>query len=167
MKKNKTLSIQKNICREEVLKGNLPCENISPGMFEMDVLSILKSGNIVEIKVKSSRSDFKADAKKIDKWNFFSNRVETQIPNYFYYACPSGMIKKNEIQDYAGLIYVEKEACTVIKRAKILHRYKHDILKILIKMCRMKSERKYLGSCLMTYKNKLAEKRNKATNIKF
>ena len=65
MKKNKTLSIQKNICREEVLKGNLPCENISPGMFEMDVLSILKSGNIVEIEVKSSRSDFKADAKKV------------------------------------------------------------------------------------------------------
>jgi len=154
-----TKEIQKSICKEEVLKGNLPCENISMGMAEMDVLSILKSGYIVEIETKISRSDFKADAKKT-KWKFFDLRVEGQIPNYFYYACPKDMISKDEIQKYAGLIYVDNGIVTVVKRAKILHRFKHDILKILTKMCRMKSERKYLGSCLMTYKNNLVKERN-------
>lgn len=156
-----TNSIQKAICKEEVLKGNLPCENISVGFAEMDILSILKSGYIVEYEVKVSRSDFKADAKK-SKWKYFDLRIETQIPNYFYYVCPEGMIDVSEIQDYAGLIYFKSGEIAIIKKAKILHRYKHDVLKILTKMCRMKSERKYLGSCLMTYKNNQIRKRNQS-----
>lgn len=82
-----TSKVQKNLCKEEVLKGNLPCENVSNVFYnaEADVVSILKSGYVVEFEVKISRSDFKADAKK-GKWKFYDLRVETGIPNYFYYA---------------------------------------------------------------------------------
>lgn len=153
----KTKKIQESICKEELLKGNLPCENLSYVFYqsEVDVLSILKSGYVVEYEVKISRSDFKADAKKA-KWKYFDNRIETGIPNYFIYACPEGLIKEDEIQDYAGLVYVYEHRVEVIKKPKILHRHKHDLVKLLSKFVRVKSERKYLGCCLMTYKNKKA-----------
>lgn len=153
--------IQKIICKEEVLKGNIPCENISANFTgEADVLSMLKSGYIVEFEVKISRSDFRADAKKT-KWKFYDLRMERHIPNYFYYVCPKDLIDKSEIQDYAGLIYIDQDNIQIIKRAKILHRHKRDRAKILTKMCKMKSERQYLGSCLLTYKNKMIKQRNR------
>tara|TARA_B100002049_G_scaffold145952_1_gene108415 strand:+ start:6646 stop:7128 length:483 start_codon:yes stop_codon:yes gene_type:complete len=157
----KTKAIQSAICKAEVLKGNLPCENLSNFFFcsESDVASILKSGYVVEYEVKISRSDFKADAKK-SKWRYYDMRIEKGIPNYFWYVCPEGMIDVSEIQDFAGLAYYKDGEITIIKKAKILHRYKHDILKLLTKFCRVKSERKYLGSCLLTYKNNEIKKRN-------
>lgn len=159
-----TKTIQKAICKEEVLKGNLPCENISIGLFnsEIDILSILKSGYVVEYEVKISRSDFKADLKK-SKWKWWEMKFEDKMPNYFYYVCPSGLISKDEIQDFAGLIYFNCGEIDVIKKAKILHRYKHDILTILTKFCRVKSEREYLGNCLMTYRNNERKEINKRT----
>ena len=156
-----TQEIQEAICKDEVLKRNLPCENINLDLFssEIDVLSILKSGYIVEYEVKISRSDFKADAKK-SKWKWFRMKKEDRTPNYFFYVCPHGLIQVEEIQDFAGLIYAHDNHLEVVKKAKIIHRYKHDILKIITKFCRMKSERKYLGSCLMTYRNKQIMERN-------
>jgi hypothetical protein len=143
----RTSKIQKVICKEEILKGNLPCENVNNLLYssEADVLSVLKSGYISEFEVKISRSDFLADAKK-EKWKFFENKIEEGIPNYFYYACPDNLISKEEIQDFAGLIYVDSNGLEIIKKPKILHRYKHDLTKILTKFCRVKSERQYLGS---------------------
>lgn len=156
-----TSRIQEILCKEEVLKGNLPCENISAGFLgEADVLSILKSGYISEFEVKISRSDFKADAKK-DKWKHYELRIEKNIPNYFQYVCPKGLIHPSEVQDFAGLIYVSEDSYEVIKRPKIIHRHKHELNRILKKMCRMKSERKYLGCCLLTYRNNEAKERNK------
>lgn len=162
----KTSHIQKTICKEEVLKGNIPCENISVNFTaEADVLSVLKSGYIVEYEVKISRSDFKADSKK-SKWKFFDLRMEGHIPNYFYYACPEDLISPSEIQDYAGLVYVDEKGLRVIKKAKILHRHKKDLVRIFKTMCRIKSERKYLGCALLTYKNnEILERNKKLTNF--
>ena len=58
--------IQKKICEMEVLRFNLPCENVKYlfSDWEMDVLSMNKNGYLTEYEVKVSRSDFKADAKK-------------------------------------------------------------------------------------------------------
>ena len=160
----KTDQIQKMLCKQEILKGNIPCENISAQFLgEADVLSILKSGYITEFEVKISRSDFKADAKK-HKWKHYELRIKNSIPNYFYYVCPENLIDKSEIQSYAGLIYVSMEGLKIIKKAKILHRHKHDLLRIFRKFCRVKSERKYLGCCLLTYNNNQIKERNKKIN---
>lgn len=155
-----TKDIQKLICKEEVLKGNLPCENISAPLIvgEQDVLSILKSGYVSEFEVKVSRSDFKADFKKY-KWKFYNPIIEHRISNYFSYVCPNELIKVSEIQDFAGLIYAHENHLEVIKRPKIIHRYKHDLTKLLTKFTRVKSERKYLGCCLLTYQNKQVQER--------
>ena len=48
-----TKDIQSLICKEEVLKGNIPCENINFILAgEQDVLSVLKSNYLVEFEVK-------------------------------------------------------------------------------------------------------------------
>ena len=157
-----TKDIQELVCKEEVIKGNLPCENIQVAFIqgEQDVLSILKSGYVAEYEVKVSRSDFKADAKK-SKWKSYALKIERHMPNYFSYVCPPGMIKEYEVQSFAGLIYAHDNHLEVIKKAKILHRFKHDITGMLKKFARVKSERKYLGSCLMTYQNNQIKERRK------
>lgn len=50
-------------------------------------------------------------------------------PNYFYYAVPEGMIDKEEIPEYAGLIYVGEECgFSIIKKAPCLHKEKYSDL---------------------------------------
>lgn len=161
-----TDSIQKEICKQEVLKGNIPCENISHFIGEHDVLSILKSGLIAEYEVKISRSDFLVDAKK-DKWRHHELGIVENVPNYFYYACPEGLISVHEIPEYSGLVYASKEGIEVIKRPKKIHSYRHKQERLLKKMCRIKSERKYLGCALLTYNNKKIKERNAATIKKY
>lgn len=149
-----TDAIQKKVCEMEVLRFNLPCENVKYlfSDWEIDVLSMNKNDYLTEYEVKVSRSDFLADSKK-RKWQFYEKRIENLISNYFYYVCPDGLISENEIPDFAGLIYATNEGLKVIKKAKILHRKKHNVKKILTKFYRVISERIYLGSCRMTYDN--------------
>ena len=149
-----TDAIQKMVCEMEVLRFNLPCENVKYlfSDWEIDVLSINRNDYLTEYEVKVSRSDFKADAKK-KKWQWYENRIKTMISNYFYYTCPEGLILENEVPDFAGLIYATKEGLKVIKKAPLLHKGKHDRVKTLSKFCRVMSERSYLGSCRLTYEN--------------
>jgi len=57
------------------------------------------------------------------------------IPNKFFYAVPTGLISKEEVPDYAGLIYVDELGnCTKIKDGKFLHKDKLDPKKLFTKM---------------------------------
>ena len=150
----KTKEIQELICRKEVLALNPVCENLSYFLgHEMDVCSINKSGFITEYEVKISKSDFIADSKK-RKWKYFNSKMELYIPNYFYYVCPTGLIIESQIPEYAGLIYVEDNSLSTIKKASLIHKHKHNRDKALTKFCKVLSQRQYLGSCLLTYKVK-------------
>lgn len=157
---------------------------------ESDFLSFLPSGFCYEIEIKISRSDFKADFKKIkhqihsenekgnkyfmDKnglrtiydpsWEFCKNFPELviaeeyqdyrqkrynefsirlkfnpysmidfrlvsneRLPNKFFYAVPAGLIKKEEVPEYAGLLYINEDlSVTKIKDGKFIHK---DVLK--------------------------------------
>lgn len=148
-----TKEIQVAICKMEVLKGSLACENIGFFNGEADCLSLNKNGFAHEFEVKVSRSDFKADLKK-SKWVYFENRVERAIPNYFSYACPTGLIQISEIPAYAGLIYLEGGEIEIQKSPKLLHKCTDRKDKLIVKISRMLSERVYLGSCRLTYNNK-------------
>lgn len=150
-----TSEIQKIICRHEVLKFNLCCENVKYlfSDWECDVLSLNKVGYLTEFEVKISKSDFKADSKK-RKVKFYEMRIQKHIPNYFYYVCPDGLIKNEQLPNYAGLFYVIDNELKVIKKAPLLSKFKHDKEKVLIKFCRILSERNYLGSCRLTFENK-------------
>jgi len=158
-----TSNIQKLICKMEVLRYNIPCENVSH-LFcdsEIDVVSMNKNGYTTEYEVKISYSDFKADAKKVKKWNFYNNKIANRICNYFYYVCPQNLININEIPKFAGLIYIENDNIVFIKKAKLIHKLKHDKNQYLTKISRILTERKYLGSCRFTYENKIYENINR------
>ena len=149
-----TKEIQKAICKMQVLKFHpIVCENISPGMSEHDVLSVNKSEYSYEFEVKISRQDFLKDKKKVLKHTMLENKVEDRCPNYFYYACPPGLISVDEIPEYAGLIYVSEEEIETIKRAPLLHRKKCDLKRVMLLALRLHQERKYLGCAFLTYKN--------------
>ena len=149
-----TQDIQNFVCQSEVLKFNIPCENVKYlfSDWEIDVCSLNKNGYLTEFEVKISRSDFKADSKK-KKWHWYNMRIDEMTSNYFYYVCQDELISENEIPNFAGLIYMSKNRLKVVKKAPLLHKFKHDKDKIMLKFLRVMSERKYLGSCRLTYEN--------------
>jgi hypothetical protein len=55
--------------------------------------------------------------------------IETiKVPNQFYFACPTDLVKKEEVPDYAGLIYVDEHGCaSLIKKAPYMHKRPVDL----------------------------------------
>lgn len=127
------------------------CANIYLFCWESDFFSLRKSGYSCEYEIKISRSDFKADFKKTDKhfalqnghvlyehktWHRKEDGKYEQIaenqpvkksrPNYFWYVTPPGLIKPEEVPEYAGLMYAKnKWYCTEVKKPKLLHKEKY------------------------------------------
>ena len=126
----------------------LICPNVYLFDWESDFLSVTKTGFMHEYEIKISRSDFKNDAKKIDKheklttgqidvyktrrnWNpdFKEVKMMPRLrPNCFWYVCPENMIALDELPDHAGLMYVTQpnqygnSYVTEVKRATKLHK---------------------------------------------
>jgi hypothetical protein len=151
----KTKDIQILVGKMQVLKFHSPvCENVKYLIndFELDVISYSKSGMLYEFEVKISRGDFKADLKK-RKHKFYSQLPE-RGPNYFSYVCPKDLIKQSEVGTGVGLYYIDNDEVIEIQAPKRLHKIIHDKVKILEKICRVNSERQFLGSCRLTFENK-------------
>jgi hypothetical protein len=150
-----TKQIQLAVGKMQVLKFHSPvCENVKYLIndFELDVMSVSKSGMLYEFEVKVSRSDFLADKKK-RKHEFYKTYPNHQ-PNYFSYACPKDLITLNEIGSNCGLYYFDNGEITEVRPPKRIHKSIHDRNKVLEKICRITSERKFLNGCRMTYNNK-------------
>ena len=74
--------------------------------WESDML-VVRRGEVGEYEIKLSHQDFLADQKK-NRCHILSN-YETYrriVPNYFYYVCLEGLISREEIPRYAGLIWM-------------------------------------------------------------
>ena len=150
-----TKEIQKLVGKMQVLKFHSPvCENVKYLIsdFELDVISVSKSGMLYEFEVKISRGDFKADKKKT-KHIFYLHEPE-RGPNYFSYVCPKDLIKLDEIGAGVGLYYVDGENIIQMQAPKCLHKVLHNKIKILEKVCRVTSERQFLGGCRLSFENK-------------
>lgn len=87
---------------------------------ESDFISVNNSGNIYEVEVKISRADFKNDFTKKDRHQLLSGKAALRefrgveqsfmtydIPNYFYYAMPEGVVKIDEIPLYCGVLFAK------------------------------------------------------------
>lgn len=106
--------------------------------WESDYIAITRSGIFHEIEIKISRADFKNDFKNKENKHmilespklFMTAPKPASLPNYFYYAVPEGLIKEEEIPDYAGLIYVQPWGIHIVKDAKKLHDEKLDLNKL-------------------------------------
>jgi len=77
-----------------------------------DALMVEKSytgPSITGYEIKVSRSDFLAD----NKWHLY-----LKYCNKFYFVCPTGMIKKEELPEDVGLYYYDPESCKINPRPK-------------------------------------------------
>lgn len=120
--------------------------------WESDFFMVNTGGYTYEVEIKVTKSDFKADAQKVDKHNILKNGtypsktgyyradvpssskdgidwVTTQKPwdrrpNKFFYAVPEGMIDPADVPDYAGLMYARETDIITVKEAPFIHREK-------------------------------------------
>lgn len=76
------------------------------GRYESDFISVTSAGLIHEVEVKLSRGDFFADFRKGLKHTHIQHG---DYANYFWFATPKGLIKPEEIPDYAGHLELERE----------------------------------------------------------
>lgn len=53
-------------------------------------------------------------------------------PNKFYYACPKDLIKKEEVPNYAGLIYVDNGVAEIVKKAPTIRKDKINLDNVLL-----------------------------------
>ena len=86
---------------------------------ESDVLSITKTDFAYTHEIKISKSDFKAEFNGVNRckwlWHDTLKKVfeskkyyaasAVQVPNYYLFVCPDGLILPEEIPEYAGLVY--------------------------------------------------------------
>lgn len=137
-------------------------QNVFIWDWESDYFCITASGYTIEVEVKISKSDFKADAKKAQKHFILKNAMKEMVtmpgqtfgnisqvyfikprtPNKFYYCCPEGMIKPDEVPEYAGLLYYRQvpddknehtyNSIVQVHPAKFLHKNKPDLSKLLL-----------------------------------
>jgi hypothetical protein len=158
-----TKEIQQTICKAEIKKGNHVAENFNYFFRgELDVISVAKSGYVSELEVKVSRADFRADAKK-SKWLYYNYAIENpfaknDVPNYFTYVCPvingKALISETELAPYMGLIYVIDGELIIIRKPKLIHKYKPDIIKLLTKMLTVNNWHHYYGAQKLTILNR-------------
>lgn len=167
------------------------------GLRECDVISISGANYIYEFEIKVSRPDFKADLKNkagkhFDLENGYGikrydacraiKRPDGTInfkkipdalcmysgPNYFHYVCPEGLIKLEEVPEYAGLIYVVYEndfpkGLKEVKPARLLHKERANF-QLIKEIARNLTNKLLLGCSFTEYKfiSKWAEKLNTA-----
>jgi len=77
---------------------------------------------------------------KIDLYATVSSKLEfieqksSQLPNKFFYAVPTGLISKEEVPEYAGLLYIDENLnVKKIKDGKFLHKDKLEPTKLFNK----------------------------------
>lgn len=115
-----------------------------PSWFECDVAEITKAGFFVEYEIKTTITDFHADAKKrlpAVRWTFAEGWLEKPIeqptkherlasrdeqgPARFFFVSQSGVIPESVIPEWSGLIWIAGNRWPTIKvSAPQLHRAK-------------------------------------------
>lgn len=118
-----------------------------------------KSGYTYEFEIKISRSDFKADFKKVEKHTLLGMKENFKVipghywegrryspahtdvrildrrkltPNRFYYVTPKGLLTVSDIPEYAGLLEIEGKKVRITKTAPLLHKEKQDLTQTLL-----------------------------------
>ena len=142
------------------------------GFDEADVLGINRNGFIYEYEIKRSRADYLADFKNktfkhtklrerdaIRIYDEYKNGHRTGnknefvvIPNNFYFVCEEGLIKKEEVPEYAGLIYCYESYMMEIKPSKRLHNNKANII-LYARIATVLSQRQLFGNAYYKYKH--------------
>lgn len=82
--------------------------------WECDYWCLTANGESREFEIKTSRADFLKDAKK-------NKHKNDSGANFFYYICPTDIIKEIDIPQKYGLIYWNTAGLQLIKKPKRLN----------------------------------------------
>jgi hypothetical protein len=134
------------IMRERKNRAILVPRYTPRGWWECDVAELTEAGYFREYEIKTTRSDFRADKKKMQSFYTRENgsvlkfkhtalaAQDPKGPSQFFFVTPEGLITVEELPPWAGLIYVSKEGLgwpqeRIIKHAPKLHREKRETMK--------------------------------------
>lgn len=85
------------------------------GSFRFDVIDVNRRDRKVKIfEVKTNRSDFLGD----EKWERYLDYCD-----YFAFVCPKGVIKKSDLPEKIGLVYIEKSKSRRSWETDLKHEY--------------------------------------------
>lgn len=112
--------------------------------WESDFFCMSQSCFYYEGEIKMSRQDYFNDFKKYKHKLLYDTHkaqeiTEKKIPHRFFFVVPEGLIKPNEVPDYAGLIYavdrgtVESMYLRFVKPSPFIHKNKFNLDKVLLK----------------------------------
>src|SRR5699024_7195503 len=106
--------------------------------FELDILSVTKSGYATGVEIKVSKSDLKRDLKK-RHWELYNNSRLENVEmyrklyfgklKYFYYAVPPELIEdaENQIPDWCGILTTGKwRKIKEHRKPEFLYNYKYS-----------------------------------------
>lgn len=121
--------IQVALWENLVSSHELLIPNYTPnGWYECDLYGITKAGFAVEFEIKCTRADFKKDTTK-EYHDRRANTIENKHarlglgdargPSRFFFVTPPGLIRQDEIPEWAGLLEVPTD-----RRCPRLHRRK-------------------------------------------
>lgn len=72
-----------------------------------------------------------------------------------------GLILDTELKPYMGLIYYFEDGQLItIKKPKLIHKHRHDLARLLTKMCRVNNWKHYIGAQKLTILNRQIKARN-------
>lgn len=130
------------------------------GLVKFDALAIKKSWSkpcFVGYEIKTSRGDFKSD----DKWPYY-----LQYVHKFYWVCPEGLIKKEEIdKTKVGLMYVKDGSIrTVVSAPMRMVDINPDLLMYII-FSKLKSDRYPFHNSRVDYFNDWLQHYEERANI--
>ena len=124
---------------------NTTLPNFTPaGWFECDVFVLSDCDYFSEFEIKTSRSDFKADANKAPTFDLIQEgqwvtqkgeskhsrlqRADPTGPRRFYFVTPENLVQPPEVPHWAGLIYARpsnyRAYLQIIRPAPFLHKAK-------------------------------------------
>lgn len=104
-----------------------------------DVLGITSARYLVEIEIKRSMSDFRANSNK--RHVVSRNETLSQWPKYYYFLVPSAMSEKvkAELPTWAGLMVGEMPWLSVVVKAPPNHDAKRVSFKRIIRLVELQS----------------------------
>jgi hypothetical protein len=126
------------------LKWEKQCQLVmyerSPG--QPDVIGVNKNRFLLEVEVKRSMSDFRANQKKLHFLNRFSSNVELsdlytrKAPKQFWFMVPENLVSKieKELPEFAGLMTADSRTAVVVKPSPTNHLSEKLTIKECVKL---------------------------------
>jgi len=121
--------------------------------WESDVFVLQKASNYsYDIEIKISKADYLHDFTKWEKHSIIKNGLMPYVhgknpdgswhyeyrdhkfrPNKFYFCVPDGLITRQDVPDYCGLMYImgASEEMRIVKDAPFLHKNTLDFRPVL------------------------------------